>query len=76
MITGLSVNKLVKALNESAETDGRTMLLKNPATRRLSEREVSLPRGKLGEYLLALQTQYAVSIFGGMLTCSVVISVC
>jgi hypothetical protein len=54
MITGLSVNKLVNALNESAETDGRTMLLKNPATRRLSEREVFLPRGKLGEYLLTL----------------------
>jgi hypothetical protein len=27
MLTGLSLKELIKALNESAETDGRTMLL-------------------------------------------------
>lgn len=56
MLSGLTVKELVEALNESGETDGRTMLLKNPATRRLSarqilppdEKEVVLPSGSLG----------------------------
>ena len=43
MLSGLSVKELVKALNESAETDGRTMLLKNPDTQRLSAKQVVLP---------------------------------
>jgi hypothetical protein len=56
LLSGLSVTELVEALNESAETDGRTMLLKNASLRRLStrqilppdEKEVVLPAGPIG----------------------------
>lgn len=46
MLSGLSVKELAAALNDSAETDGRTMLLKNPDTQRLSARQVVLPNEK------------------------------
>ena len=46
LLSGLSVTELVEALNESAETDGCMMLLKNAFLHRLSMRQILPPDEK------------------------------
>jgi hypothetical protein len=55
----LATSTLVKMLRDTADMEGRKVVLKNPATMKFTRKpavvEVSLPRGKLGECLSSLQ---------------------
>jgi hypothetical protein len=56
----LATSTLVKMLRDTADMEGRKVVLKNPATMKFTRKpavvEVSLPRGKLGESESSLQT--------------------
>jgi hypothetical protein len=49
----LATSTLVKLLRDTADTEGRKVVLKNPATTKFTKKpsvtEIALPRGKLGE---------------------------
>jgi hypothetical protein len=56
VMSGMSTQELVSALSESADSEGRTLTLKNPAVKAMStkqlilpdEKDITLPAGKLG----------------------------
>jgi hypothetical protein len=56
----LATSTLVKMLRDTADMEGRKVVLRNPATMKFTRKpavvEVSLPRGKIGGCFSLLQT--------------------
>lgn len=55
----LSKSTLVKMLRDTADMEGRKVVLRNPSTMKFTRKpdvvEVTLPRGKLGKFVSSLQ---------------------